>query len=54
MNELPFATFIPVHPAEPSLSVVIPIRNEAENILPLVAEMEAVLAGFCEKWRPCL
>jgi dolichol-phosphate mannosyltransferase len=32
-------------PAAPLLSVVIPVRNEAPNIAPLVAEIEAALAG---------
>lgn len=32
-------------PATPSLSVVVPVRNEAPNILPLVAEIRAALAG---------
>ncbi len=31
--------------AEHLLSVVVPVRNEAENIPPLVAEIEAALAG---------
>jgi dolichol-phosphate mannosyltransferase len=31
--------------AAPLVSVVIPVRNEAPNILPLVAEIEAALAG---------
>jgi dolichol-phosphate mannosyltransferase len=31
--------------APPLLSVVIPVRNEAPNIAPLVAEIEAALAG---------
>ena len=30
------------------LSVVIPVRNEAENILPLLAEIQAALAGLGE------
>ncbi len=30
------------------LSVVIPVRNEAENILPLLAEIQAALAGVGE------
>jgi dolichol-phosphate mannosyltransferase len=30
---------------EPELSVVVPVRNEAGNILPLVAEIRAALAG---------
>lgn len=29
----------------PAVSVVVPVRNEAENIAPLVAEIAAVLAG---------
>ena len=31
--------------APPLVSVVVPVRNEAPNILPLVAEIEAALAG---------
>lgn len=31
--------------AAPLVSVVVPVRNEAPNILPLVAEIEAALAG---------
>jgi dolichol-phosphate mannosyltransferase len=38
----------PLHPvpdpAKPLLSVVVPVRNEAENIAPLVAEIRAALA----------
>jgi len=30
------------------LSIVIPVRNEAENILPLLAEIQAALAGYAE------
>ncbi len=30
------------------LSVVIPVRNEAPNIAPLVAEIRAALEGFCD------
>jgi dolichol-phosphate mannosyltransferase len=30
---------------EPVLAVVVPVKNEAENILPLVAEIDAALAG---------
>ena len=30
------------------LSIVIPVRNEAENILPLLAEIQAALAGLGE------
>jgi dolichol-phosphate mannosyltransferase len=35
----------PGTPAAPLLSVVVPVRNEAPNIAPLVAEIEAALAG---------
>ena len=33
-------------PVVPLLSVVVPVRNEAANIAPLVAELRAVLAGI--------
>ena len=33
-------------PERPLLSVVVPVRNEAPNIAPLVAEIEAALAGL--------
>jgi dolichol-phosphate mannosyltransferase len=36
-------------PAHPLISVVIPVRNEAPNIAPLVAEIEAALAGFAHE-----
>ena len=29
----------------PAVSVIVPVRNEAENIAPLVAEIAAALAG---------
>jgi dolichol-phosphate mannosyltransferase len=32
-------------PKNPAVSVVVPVRNEAENIAPLVAEIAAALAG---------
>ena len=32
-------------PAQPAISVVVPVRNEAPNIAPLVAEIGAALAG---------
>jgi dolichol-phosphate mannosyltransferase len=35
--------------AAPLVSVVIPVRNEAPNILPLVAEIEAALAGIAHE-----
>ncbi|MDN3565226.1 glycosyltransferase [Paeniroseomonas aquatica] len=43
-----------MHPAPgttptPLLSVVIPVRNEAPNIAPLVAEIEAALAGVAHE-----
>ncbi len=40
---------VPAHAAytaEPLVSVVVPVRNEAENILPLVVEIRAALAGI--------
>jgi dolichol-phosphate mannosyltransferase len=30
---------------EPVLAVVVPVKNEADNVLPLVAEIDAALAG---------
>ncbi|MBV9813760.1 MAG: glycosyltransferase family 2 protein [Acetobacteraceae bacterium] len=36
----------PTRPTDPLLSVVVPVRNEAENIAPLVAEIGAALAGL--------
>ncbi len=35
--------------APPLVSVVVPVRNEAPNILPLVAEIEAALAGVAHE-----
>jgi dolichol-phosphate mannosyltransferase len=32
-------------PAEPELAVVVPVKNEADNILPLIAEIHAALNG---------
>jgi len=34
-----------MNPNEPAVSVVVPVRNEAGNIAPLVAEIAAALAG---------
>lgn len=34
-----------LYPAAPVLSVVVPVRNEAPNIAPLIAEIRAALAG---------
>ncbi|MCB4824253.1 glycosyltransferase family 2 protein [Roseicella aerolata] len=42
----PGATGRPAAPDPLPLSVVIPVRNEAPNIAPLVAEIEAALAGI--------
>jgi dolichol-phosphate mannosyltransferase len=39
----------PAGPPPPLLSVVIPVRNEAPNIAPLVAEIEAALAGIAHE-----
>lgn len=36
-------------PAPPLLSVVVPVRNEAPNIAPLVAEIGAALAGIAHE-----
>lgn len=33
-------------PPTPELSVVVPVKNEAENIIPLIEEIEAALDGF--------
>ncbi|MBV8093424.1 MAG: glycosyltransferase family 2 protein [Acetobacteraceae bacterium] len=46
MNQLSPAKPILAHRTDPALSVVVPVRNEAENILPLIAEIKAALAGF--------
>jgi dolichol-phosphate mannosyltransferase len=41
---------LPAGPTEvPHLSVVIPVRNEAANIAPLVAEIEQALAGIAHE-----
>jgi dolichol-phosphate mannosyltransferase len=48
MSPEPSAGAVPAAPAgaaPPTLSVVIPVRNEAPNIGPLVAEIEAALAA---------
>ncbi len=45
MDAAPLPAFaLDREPDERLLSVVVPVRNEAENILPLVAEIEAALA----------
>jgi dolichol-phosphate mannosyltransferase len=36
---------VPAGPAAPDISVVVPVRNEAGNVLPLVAEIRTALAG---------
>ncbi len=38
-----------IHASEPSpeLAVVVPVRDEAENVVPLIAEIESALAGIC-------
>lgn len=47
--------FVPSAPSpflpapSPVLSVVVPVRNEAPNILPLIAEIEAALAGIAHE-----
>ncbi len=42
-------TAVPVLPSPILLSVVIPVRNEAPNIGPLVAEIEAALGGVAHE-----
>jgi dolichol-phosphate mannosyltransferase len=32
---------------EPELAVVVPVRDEADNVAPLIAEIEAALKGVC-------
>ena len=49
MNELSPANAVPAHWTDPTLSVVVPVRNEAENILPLIAETKAALPGFAKR-----
>lgn len=44
----PEATVSAATPAVPDLSVVVPVKNEAENILPLIAEIDAALNGFID------
>jgi len=39
-----FCYLMPMAPPPPALSVVVPVFNEAENIAPLLAEIEAALA----------
>ena len=36
-------------PAAPLISVVVPVRNEAPNIAPLIAEIRAALAGVAHE-----
>ena len=36
-------------PAAPLISVVVPVRNEASNIAPLIAEIRAALAGVAHE-----
>jgi glycosyltransferase involved in cell wall biosynthesis len=39
---------MPANPSDPQVSVVVPVRNEADNIAPLVAEIVQALDG---QWR---
>ncbi|MBO1073117.1 glycosyltransferase family 2 protein [Roseomonas marmotae] len=39
----------PAAPSVPQLAVVVPVRNEAENIAPLIAEISAALAGVAHE-----
>lgn len=45
----PAAPLLPSDAAPPLLSVVVPVRNEAPNIAPLVAEIRAALAGVAHE-----
>ncbi len=40
-----------MNPAPPAFSVIIPARDEAENIAPLLKELEEVLAGCGFSWE---
>ena len=44
---MPSDTALP--PAAPLISVVVPVRNEAPNIAPLIAEISAALAGVAHE-----
>ena len=47
LDAAPVGADAPASPAaQPLVSVVVPVRNEAENIAPLVAEITAALAGL--------
>jgi glycosyltransferase involved in cell wall biosynthesis len=39
---------MPANPSDPQVSIVVPVRNEADNIAPLVAEIVQALDG---QWR---
>jgi polyisoprenyl-phosphate glycosyltransferase len=39
-----------VTPAEPVLSVVIPLKDEVENVRPLVDQLRTVLDGVTDRW----
>lgn len=41
-------------PAEPVLSVVIPLKDEVENVRPLVDRLQAVLDGVTDRWEVVL
>src|ERR1700739_1642184 len=40
--------FVPPAEPEPLLAVVVPVKTEADNILPLVPEIETALTGVCQ------
>ncbi|WP_404384983.1 glycosyltransferase family 2 protein [Caenispirillum salinarum] len=50
MNESskPEAPLSAATPMVPDLSVIVPVKNEAENILPLITEIDAALNGFID------
>jgi polyisoprenyl-phosphate glycosyltransferase len=43
-----------VTPAEPVLSVVIPLKDEVENVRPLVDQLRTVLDGVTDRWEVVL
>ncbi len=45
MNKNETDTFMSVPPERPELSVVVPVHNESENIVPLVSEIRDALEG---------
>ncbi len=47
MTQVPnHGSLLPPQGGQPLISVVVPVRNEAPNILPLIGEIRAALAGI--------